>query len=663
MVTFWGGGRRWALGGGLALAWALGGALPVQAQGIAPPVITNNKARGLYEKALQQSKDREFGKALETLKVLNEKFPSLGEGWLMKGSLLKAQGDTRGALAAYREGLAKVPPDAARAPQYLLLGDLGLEYGDYVTAAVAYRQLLKVGTKVARARAVAERGLHTCEFAAEALKHPIAVDPKPLPPPLNSFKFQYFPSLTADSRFLLFTGRPTPAPGSFEDLYMSRRAADGTFGTPVGISPVINSSYNEGAGTISGDGKTLVFASCDRPKSIGNCDLYISRRTGNTWSPPQNLGVAVNSPEWDSQPSLSADGRMLYFTSTRRGGQGQEDIYVTTLQADGAWSPAQNLGTPVNTPGKDMAPFIHASGTTLYYVTDGLVGMGGLDVFKSEKTAAGAWDKPRNLGYPLNTFEDEASLFISSDNQRGFYSRTQLDDGKPSTPGAPVRERGVQLYGFDVPAEAKARETSTYAQGRVFDATTKKPLQAEVKIYDVDTDALTQFVTSDPETGEYTAVLNDGRRYAMYAAADKYLLKSLSFDYAGKQQFDPLTLDIYLDPVRAGRSVVLNNLFFDTNKYELEPRSRTELNRLIEFMRQYHDVQIEVAGHTDNVGTDAANLLLSERRAQAVVAYLTAHGVPATRLRAKGYGATRPLGPNDTDASRRLNRRIELHIL
>lgn len=662
MGTFWGGARRWARGGGLALAAALAGAVSVQAQGVAPVAIANNKARNLYEKALEQSKDRDFGKALETLGTLTQKFPSLGEGWLMKGSLLKAQGDTRGALAAYREGLAKVPPDAARAPQYLLLGDLALKYGDYATAAVAYHQLLKVGTKVARARAVAERGLRTCEFAQEALKHPVAVDPAPLPPPLNGFKMQYFPTLTADNRFLLFTGWPKANSG--EDLFLSRRAPDGTFGAPVGISPFINSSYNEGAGAISGDGKTLVFASCDRPKSIGNCDLYISRRTGNAWSPPQNLGTAVNSPEWDSQPSLSADGRTLYFTSTRRGGQGKEDIYVSTLQADGTWSPAQNLGPAINTPGMDMAPFIHASGTTLYFVSDGLPGMGGLDIFRSERYAAtGAWGPPKNLGYPLNTFEDEASLFVSSDNQRGFYSRTQLADEKPAVPGGPPRERGVQLFGFDVPAEAKARETSTYAQGRVFDATTKKPLQAEVKIYDVDTDVLTQFVTSDPETGEYTAVLNEGHRYAMYAAADKYLLKSLSFDYAGKQQFNPLTLDIYLDPVRAGRSVVLNNLFFDSNEYELAPRSRTELNRLIEFMRQYHEVQIEVSGHTDNVGTDAANLLLSQRRAQAVVTYLTAHGVNAVRLRAKGYGATRPLGPNDTDADRRLNRRIELRIL
>ena len=434
-------------------------------------------------------------------------------------------------------------------------------------------------------------------------------------------------------------------------------------GEPVPISPVINSSYNEGAGTISGDGKTLVFASCDRPKAIGNCDLYISRRTGNNWSPPVNLGLNVNSTEWDSQPSLSADGRTLYFTSTRRGGQGQEDIYVTTLQPDGNWSPAQNLGPPVNTAGKDMAPFIHASGTTLYYVTDGLVGMGGLDVFRCEKArgpTAGAspatWatrsipskTKPRCLSLPIT---------------RRVFARAA--GRRRSRPGGYrlSRERPVELFGFAVPPAVKARETSTYTQGRVFDANTKKPLKAEVKLYDLDTDVLTQFVTSDPEYGDYTVVLNEGHHYAMYAAADKYLLKSLSFDYSSQHNFNPTALDIYLEPVRAGRSVVLNNLFFDTNKYDLKPQSRTELNRLIEFLRQYRDVQIEVSGYTDNVGAPDANLQLSQRRAQAVVEYLSGHGISLTRLRSKGYGEGHPLAANDTESHRQLNRRIELHIL
>ncbi|SHJ50420.1 WD40-like Beta Propeller Repeat [Hymenobacter daecheongensis DSM 21074] len=620
--------------------------------------ISNAKARNLFEKAQEQAKERHFDKAIETLTVLNQKFPSLGEPYLLKGSLLKAMGENQGAFEAYRDGLGKLPFNPARSLDYYTLADLAISFGDYATAGENYRRYVKTAPKGHRLVFRAQRQLLNCDFALKAMASPVGITPARLAEPLNTFRFQYFPALTADNRFLLYTARPTAQ--SDEDLYIAKQNKDGSLGQPVPISPAINSPYNEGAGTISGDGKTLVFASCDRPNAVGNCDLYISRRTGNNWSKPQNLGRNVNSVEWDSQPTLSADGRTLYFTSTRRGGKGQEDLYVTTLQPDGTWSPARNLGEPVNTPGKDMAPFIHASGTTLYYVTDGLVGMGGLDVYRCELQAPnGKWSDPQNLGYPLNTFENEASLFISSDNRRGFCSRSRATE-----PGVKSeRERPVELFGFEVPPPVRARETSTYTQGRVFDAITKKPIKADVQLYDLLTDELTQYVTSDPEDGDYTVVLNEGRQYAMYAAADKYLMKSLSFDYSDKRSFDPLTLDIYLEPLRAGRSIVLNNLFFDTNQFDLKPKSRTELNRLIQFMRQYQDVAVEISGHTDDVGADADNITLSQNRARSVYTYLVEHGVKAARLRFKGYGETKPLIANDTEQHRQQNRRIEFRIL
>ncbi|GAA3941867.1 OmpA family protein [Hymenobacter algoricola] len=618
--------------------------------------IANAKARSLYEKAQALAKDRNFDKAIETLTVLNQKFPSMGEPYILKGSLLKAMGENRGAFEAYRDGLGKLALDPARSLDYYTLADLAISFGEYTTAGDNYKRYIKTAPKGQRFVFRAQRQLLNCEFAAKAMAAPVGVVPERLSEPLNTFRFQYFPALTADNRFLLYTARPTAQ--SDEDLYIAKQNKDGSLGQPVPISKAINTPYNEGAGTISGDGKTLVFASCDRPNAVGNCDLYISRRTGNNWSKPQNLGRNVNSVEWDSQPTLSADGRTLYFTSTRRGGKGQEDLYVTNLQPDGTWSLARNLGEPVNTPGKDMAPFIHASGTTLYYVTDGLVGMGGLDVYRCELQGP-KWSDPQNLGYPLNTFENEASLFISSDNRRGFCSRSRAaEPGMKSE-----RERPVELFGFEVPQPVRARETSTYTQGRVFDAITKKPIQADVQLYDLLTDELTQYVSSDPEDGDYTVVLNEGRQYAMYAAADKYLMKSLSFDYSDKRSFDPLTLDIYLEPLRAGRSIVLNNLFFDTNEFQLKPKSRTELNRLIQFMRQYQEVAVEISGHTDDIGADADNVTLSQNRARSVYTYLVEHGVKATRLRYKGYGETKPLTANDTEQHRQQNRRIEFRIL
>jgi len=634
-------------------------ALPLRGQAQAKLATTNTKARNLWEKAQAQAKDRKFDDALATLGSLTEKFPSLGEPYVLRGSLLKAMGENQGAYESYRDGLDKLPFSPTQANNYYTLGELAISLGDYKTATEGYKKYLKAAPKGQRNIVRAQRQLLNCEFAAKAMANPTGQQPERLSEPLNTFYFQYFPVLTADNRFFVFTARSSAADNSDENILVSRQNKDSSLGEPVSISPAINTPYNEGAATISGDGKTLVFTSCDRPGSVGSCDLYISRRTGNTWSTPQNMGRNVNSPYWDSQASLSADGRTLYFTSDRRGGLGQEDIYVTTSQDDGTWSVAKNLGAPVNTPGKDMAPFIHASGTTLYYVTDGLVGMGGLDVFRSTAQPDGKWDVPQNLGYPLNTFENEASLFISSDNRRGFCSRSRATE-----PGVTkVRNRPVELYGFAVPAAVQAQETSTYTQGRVFDAITKKPIKADVQLYDLNTDQLTQYVTSDPEQGDYTVVLNEGRQYAMYAVADKYLMKSLSFDYTDKHSFDPLTLDIYLEPVRAGRTIVLNNLFFDTNKYELKPKSRTELNRLVQFMQQYQEVQVEVSGHTDDVGADADNMVLSQNRAKAVYNYLSEHGVKASRLRYKGYGETRPLVANDSDMHRQQNRRIEFRLL
>ncbi|MCC2544949.1 OmpA family protein [Hymenobacter sp. BT175] len=647
----------------LRLLWVLvvlgglsnGFALPeAAAQGRSP--LSNTKARHLYEKAQEQARNRDFVKAIETLTVLNEKFPSMGEPYLMKGSLLKTMGENRRAYEAYKEGLSKIPYDATRTLDYYLLAELSITLGDYQTAAMGYQNYLKAAPKGQRNTIRAQRQLINCEFAVKAMTKPVSVVPERLGSPLNTFRYQYFPALTADSRFLLFTARPNVQ--SDEDLFLSQLNKDGSMGAPVPISNAINTPYNEGAGTISGDGKTLVFASCDRPNAVGNCDLYISRRTGNAWSKPQNLGYSVNSPEWDSQPTLSADGRTLYFTSTRRGGKGQEDLYVTTMQPNGIWTAARNLGEPVNTPGKDMAPFIHASGTTLYYVTDGLPGMGGLDVYRCELNT-GKWAAPVNMGYPFNTFENEASVFITSDNRRGFCSRSRAEKAGV----APERDRPVELFGFEVAPEMRARESSTFTQGRVFDAVTKKPIQADVQLYDLQTDELVQYVTSDPVNGDYTVVLNEGRQYAMYAAADKYLMKSLSFDYSDKRRFNPLTLDLYLSPVKTGNNIVLNNLFFDTKEYELKRNSRTELNRLVQFMQQYKAIKVEISGHTDDVGADADNMTLSQNRARSVYDYLVQKGIAASRLHFKGYGETRPLAPNDSEDARQQNRRIEIKIL
>ncbi len=614
----------------------------------------NVKAISYYDKALQFIKARDFDKALGSLENAVKRDPKFGEAYVKAASLHRTLGNKEEALQKYEQGFSYLKFNHAFSSEYYVYADLSMKEGNYTEAEKFFEQYIKTSPKNQRLVQNAQQQILNCQFAAKALENPVKdFQPVQMDGHINQFVYQYFPTVTADQRFFVYTARKGEELQHDENIYVSQSRSNG-WSSPVSISPNINTNVNEGAATISGDGKTLVFSSCNRPDSFGDCDLYLSRRTGEEWSKPLNMGRGVNSQFWDSQPSLSADGRTLYFSSSRSSGSlGLEDIWVTVLQENNIWSAPRNVRAPINTPGRDMAPFLHSSGTTLYFASDGHIGMGGLDIFKASLVKTD-WTEPENLGYPLNTHQHEGSFSISPDNARGYYSR--------QVPGED-RGKNIYLYEFGVPTAWRSKDRSTYAQGKVFSSKTKKPLSAEVQLYDLESGEVAQQVSSDEVTGEYTVVLKEGSAYGMYVSAPDYLLHSFNFDYSQENNFDPQTLDVYLDPVIKGASIVLNNLFFDTGKYLLEEKSKTELQKLIGFMQQYPAIQIEISGHTDDVGTDRANKELSERRAEPVVEYLTKNGISKDRLSAIGYGKTQPVKPNTSDENRQLNRRIELKIL
>ncbi|HEY4650243.1 MAG TPA: OmpA family protein, partial [Pontibacter sp.] len=599
---------------------------------------SSKKAESLYLKADEYARSRDFGRALDLLGQAIEKDPNFAEAYLKASNLNKMMGNKGATFEQLKQGLKLMPYNPAYANYYFDLAELYFERGDYKESKVNYEAFLKAKPRNERQAEYARNQLETADYAVKAMQNPVAFTSVQLPSTINKHPLQYFPSTTADQRYLIFTARNGHRPDHDENILISEQKA-GAWQVPVSISDNINTTANEGAATISGDGKTLVFTACSRPDSFGDCDLYISYRTGNEWSKPKNMGSTVNSKAWDSQPSLSADGRTLYFSSMRGGGMGREDIWVTTLGEDGMWQQPRNLGEPVNSKGRDLAPFIHVSGSTLYFVSDGHKGLGGLDVFMTNLTEK-KWSVPENLGYPLNTHADESSLYITPDNKLGFYARSMVANDGSST---------VQLFSLDVPPVWQAKEKSTYAQGRVYHADTKAPLAATVQLYDVATDSLVQQVQSDKISGEYTVVLTEGKQYALYVSAPKFLMNSLSFDYTSSKNLTPVALDVYLQPIKSGSAVVLRNLFFPSAKYNLEPTSKTELNKLIGFMRQNKDLKIQITGHTDDVGSDAANQVLSEKRAKAVVDYLVAHGIAASRIGYKGYGETKPVKPNTSE--------------
>jgi outer membrane protein OmpA-like peptidoglycan-associated protein len=536
---------------------------------------------------------------------------------------------------------------------YLIAADYLLNDGNYAEAKKYLQKIIDFNPNNKNVMYRANIMMGNCLFAEEALKHPLEFKPILMSGKINKYFIHAYPVLTADQQTFIFSKRDGPQPTDDEDIVISRKV-NGEWSDPVSISGKINSEFNEGACTMSADGKVLVFVSCNRKDGLGACDLYISYKKGDDWSVPVNMGSTVNSGAWDSEPSLSADGRTIYFTSERGGGLGLFDIWFTTMDDNGNWRQAKNLGKPLNTDGKEVSPFIHANGNTLYFSSNKHPGMGGYDIFYSHKLDSVHWSEPVNVGYPINTQMNDASVFISADSRKGFYSVYERKD---------MRFNKALLYEFEVPKELQEQMLSTYAKGMVYDAETKQKLGAKVELVDLKTQLVVQSTKSDSLNGDYLMVLTEGSEYALYVSKPGYLFKSIFFDYKDRKNFNPLTLDVYLDPIKAGKSVVLNNIFFATGSYALEDKSKTELDKIVSFLNLNSKVNIEFGGHTDDVGSDKDNLELSLKRAKSVYDYILAKGIPAARLKYKGYGETKPVAPNDSDENRQLNRRIEFKIL
>jgi outer membrane protein OmpA-like peptidoglycan-associated protein len=533
-----------------------------------------------------------------------------------------------------------------------LLGELSLKTGDYESGKY-YLDAFKIFKNAPKERTnLANRYLENCEYALDNLADSIDFRPYPLSDRVNQFALQYFPVLTADQQQLIFTRRKGHTIQYDEDLVISFRDEQGEWSEPASLSPNINSEYNEGTCAISADGRTIIFTSCER-NVFGSCDLFISYKTGEVWSYPENMGERINSAAWESQPTLTADGRTLYFISNRRGGFGKRDIWFTTRDENGNWSMAENLGPIINTQWDEVSPFIHANGQTLFFASNGYPCFGGYDMFYSERLDS-VWTFPANLGYPLNTHHDEVSLFISSDGSTGYYSFET------------ITEAGIQtskLYAFDVSESIQVSRRSNYVYGTITDAQTGRNLGATIELHDINNNQLVGRVKSDAVNGQYLIVLTEGAEYALHVTKLGYLFESVSFDYAHQKNLEPIEMNVQLNRVRSGEKVVLNNLYFDFDSYALREKSKTELEKIVEFMTDNQTVSIEIEGHTDDQGSESYNQKLSENRAKAVYEYLLTNGVDQERLSFKGYGMEQPIVPNNSEENRQLNRRIDFRVI
>lgn len=545
--------------------------------------------------------------------------------------------------------------DSAYAPTALLfLAQVEWELDKFEESASHVASYLRSNPKNGRRRGEAERLLASAQFAAEAVKHPVAFDPKPVGDSINTKWGEYFPSLTADDEILIFTRRDL---GSDENFYRAERV-NGVWQKPQPLHD-INTPYNEGAQAISPDGSWLIFTGCNREGdgSQGACDLYWSQLKSEGWTKPVPFSASINSPDWDAQPSISADNKTVIFTSSRAGTRGGMDLWQTTRQTGGKWAKPENLGPNINTPGKDHTPFLHPDGQTLYFASDSLPGMGGSDIFYARRQPDGSWGKPQNMGYPINTKGEEGMLVVSLNGRTAYFASDR-----------PGGKGGLDIYTFDLPESARPQPV-TYAKAHVTDAATGYPITAKVEFTDLKTGQVfvTAFTKSD---GTFLVCLPAGKDYALNVSKSKYLFFSENFNLEESASFDkPFLLNIELQPLNSesspvgtGRPVVLRNVFFEPGSAALLPASLIELDRLVQLLEQTPELKIQINGHTDNVGDEASNQTLSESRAKSVQDFLLTKKIAPERLRFKGFGEKKPLESNNTVEGRARNRRTEFEV-
>lgn len=602
-------------------------------------VADNFRVRGQYEQAIN---------ALTEAIQKDKKFT---EAYYRLGIVYRSMKDYERAINNFKYALKLTEDIRKKKMIWFEMGDAYMASGQYKDAIAVLSEFVAAETQNKQRVSRANGLIQNAQFALTNQSAKSQYQPKPLNDTVNCFALQYFPVLTADQQELIFTRRRGARDDDDEDMVISYKNAQGKWLPPQSISSNINTPENEGTCTISADGRKLIFTSCQNGYS-GNCDLFESIKTGSQWSKPVNLGPNVNSSEWESQPSLSADGRVLYFVSDRKGGFGRNDIWYATIGPNGKWTKARNLGDRVNTQYDERSPFIHVNGRTLYFATNGLVGFGGYDIFYTEKTDD-TWSAPVNMGSPINDFVDQYSLFITADGQKGYYSHEEnLPNG---------HEKSV-IVEIQIPENQIIKYKSNYIKGIVTDSKTQENLKAQIELFDINKNEIVSFVESDSISGQYLMVLTQGSEYALYINKKGYLFKSLNFNYSEVDHFEPLVIDVALDRAIKGGGSVLKNVFFDVDKYELKEKSFTELEKIVRFLTENPQINIEIGGHTDNTGNAAYNQQLSEKRAKSVYNYIIAKGISAKRLIASGFGSVKPVASNETDFGRQQNRRIEFTI-
>lgn len=488
-------------------------------------------------------------------------------------------------------------------------------------------------------------------FRDSLVRHPVQFDPMNVGNAINTASDEYINVLRFEGDQMIFTRRSneSSATALIERFYYSQ-LVDNTWQEARQFELNWQNEMHLGAMSVRADGLEMYFSACGWDDGFGSCDLYVSHFENKKWTTPYNLGNTINSISWESQPCISADGKELYFSSRRKGGQGGSDIWKSEKATNGKWKTPVNLGENINSLGNEMAPFIHPDGKTLYFSSDGHHGMGNYDLFVSQKKTDGTWTKPINLGYPVNTPNDEINFVVEASGYNAWIS-TNREDGFG----------GFDIYTFELDTRFRP-EPVAYIKGFIRDKETQKPLQTSLTFADPYTEEIL-IATESNADGSFFVVLPAQNSYAFEIRKQSYLFYQEAIFPTSNSEIKPFELHVDLEPIAEGKTVSLRNIHFEFNSTTLSENSNAGIAMLKMFLETNPHLMVELSGHTDNVGNETFNLKLSENRAEVVKESLVKLGIEPNRIATKGYGSTLPIVPNNSETNRALNRRTEMKII
>ncbi|WP_321995714.1 OmpA family protein [Draconibacterium orientale] len=609
----------------------------------------NKRSEKLFEEARRYYVEDSYPAAIETADKILQKDPGYAPAHLLLAEIYKDIDSTRLEIKHLTQA---VELDDNPLIDFRL-GEAFYKLGMYSEALSFYEKYTENKDIPEKRQFLLACKIASCRFAINSIANPVAFEPTNLGDEINTPNDEYWPTPSLDGKHLVFTrlmkdgGRPQ------EDFFMAGIDSF-NWDNAIPISEV-NTSDNEGAQTLSADAKILFFTACNREDGLGSCDIYFSRLVEGKWTEPRNAGAPLNSSSWEGQPSLSSDNRYLYFSSNRPGGKGQKDIWRIAFNGfaesgEPQWGKPENMDA-LNTSGDEISPFIHANNHNFYFASDTHVGMGGLDLFTAEINENGKVENLKNMGYPINTYQDDMGLTISSIGDVAYFS------------SARESENGLDIFSFNLDRGLQPRPV-TYIRATVTNKVTTAPIMADIELVNLNSSVEEPRIEKADENGQIMLALPVGRNYAFNVSEDGFMFYSQSMRLADENSLtDPFILNIDLEPIEVGAEMDLHNIYYETDSFAILSESEPELQKLVSFLKNNSGLKVEIQGHTDSSGNPESNLELSKLRAKSVVDYLVENGIPGSRLQSQGYGDTKAVATNETVEGRRLNRRTTIKII